>query len=213
MLSCPEGTDLLANLFTAYKAVEDKVFHDYMVGQQDQYHNGRVDFDEDSLMDLALNKFKMLVESKRWNLPSAKDVKLEAQIVALTAKLEYLKNNKVTKEGNMDKREKARKAELVKKWAWKLVLPKENEPRTKHFDGKDYHWCTNHVSWTVHTAKECNMMPSGISAQKHTKKPKDKSAEAIAVTLSTALASIMEGKGQDDDNDSNGGEDDGSINS
>jgi len=31
----------------------------YMVGQQDQHHNSRIDFDKDSLMDLALNKFKM----------------------------------------------------------------------------------------------------------------------------------------------------------
>ncbi len=55
------SSDLLTNLFTAYEAVEDKFFHDYMVGQQDQYHDGRVDFDADSLIDLALNKFKMLV--------------------------------------------------------------------------------------------------------------------------------------------------------
>jgi hypothetical protein len=59
------SSDLLTKLFTAYEAVEDKVFHDYMVGQQDQYHDGRVDFCVDSLMDLALNKFKMLVESKQ----------------------------------------------------------------------------------------------------------------------------------------------------
>ena len=50
-----------------------------MIGQQGQYHDGRVDFDVDSLMDLALNKFKMLVESKKLNLPSAKEAcKLEA---------------------------------------------------------------------------------------------------------------------------------------
>ena len=55
------------------------------------------------------------------------------------------------------------------------------------------------------------MVPSGNATPKHIKKPKDNSAEAIAVTLSTALASIMEGKDEDDDNDSNSGEDDGSI--
>jgi hypothetical protein len=49
-------------------------------------------------MDLPLNKFKMLVESKRWNLPSVQDAKLEAQIFALTAKFEYFKANKSLKE-------------------------------------------------------------------------------------------------------------------
>jgi len=52
-------SNLLKNLYTVYEAVEDKAFHDYMVGQQDQHHNSRIDFDKDSLMDLALNKFKM----------------------------------------------------------------------------------------------------------------------------------------------------------
>ena len=185
------SSDLLTNLFTAYEAVEDKVFHDYMVGQQDQYHDGRVDFCVDSLMDLALNKFKMLVESKRWNLPSVQDAKLEAQIVALTAKLEYFKANKSLKE-----------------WAWKLVPPKEDDPKTKTVDTKEYHWCSNHASWTVHTAKECNMSPQGMSPPvKIPKKPKDKSSEAIA--LSTALASIMEGN--DDDDDSNQGGEDMSV--
>jgi len=203
------SSDLLTNLFTAYEAVEDKVFHDYMVGQQDQYHDGRVDFDADSLMDLALNKLKMLVESKRWNLPSAQDVRLEAQIVALTAKLEYFKANRnVTPNGKKEK-EKTRKAKLAKKWAWKLVPPKENDPKTKTVDTKEYHWCIHHASWTVHTAKECNLNSNATPAtHKPVKKPiKDKSADAI--TLSNALASIMET--QDDDDDSNQGEDDVSV--
>ena len=76
-----------------------------MIGQQGQYHDGRVDFDVDSLMYLALNKFKMLVESKKLNLPSAKDAcKLEAQIVALIAKLEYFKTNKPVKDTRETKR-------------------------------------------------------------------------------------------------------------
>ena len=96
-------------------------------------------------------------------MPSVQDAKLEAQIVALTAKLEYFKANKSLKEVKNDKREKARKAKLSKKWAWKLVPPKEDDPKTKTVDTKEYHWCSNHASWTVHTAKECNMSPQGMS--------------------------------------------------
>jgi len=67
------------------------------------------------------------------NLPLAKDdVKLETQIAALMAKLEFMKNNKVMKEGNMYKKEKARKAKLAtKKWAWKLVPPNLEHVRFK----------------------------------------------------------------------------------
>ena len=203
------SSDLLTNLFTAYEAVEDKVFHDYMIGQQDQYHDGQVDFDVDSLMDLALNKYKMLVESKKWNLPSAKDAKWEAQIVALTAKLEYFKTNKpVNKDNKNDKKERARKAKLAKKWAWKLVPPKENDAKTKTVDTKEYHWCTNHASWTMHSAKECNLnVATTPTVTKGTKKPQGKATDAIS--LSNALASIMEGR--DDDEDSNQGEDETSV--
>jgi len=210
LMSCGEtSSDLLTNLFTAYEAVEDKVFHDYMIGQQDQYHDGRVDFDVDSLMDLALNKYKMLVESKKWNLPSAKDAKLEAQIVALTAKLEYFKTNKpVNKDNKNDKKERARKAKLAKKWAWKLVPPKENDAKTKTVDTKEYHWCTNHASWSMHSAKECNLnVATTPTVTKGAKKPQGKATDAIS--LSNALASIMEGR--DDDEDSNQGEDETSV--
>ena len=64
--------------------VHNQVFHDYMVGQQDQYNDRCIDFDVDSLMDLALNKYKMLIESSKWNLPAARDPKVDAQIIALT---------------------------------------------------------------------------------------------------------------------------------
>ena len=87
--------------------------------------------------------------------------------------------------------------------------PKEDDLKTKTVDTKEYHWCSNHASWTVHTAKECNMSPQGMSPPvKIPKKPEDKSAKAIAL-LSTALASIMEGN--DDDDDSNQGGEDMSV--
>ena len=38
----------------------------------------------DSLSLEALNKYKMLIESSKWNLPAARDPKVDAQIIALT---------------------------------------------------------------------------------------------------------------------------------
>lgn len=192
------SADLLTNLFTAYDAVEDKVFHDYMVGQQDQYNDRCIDFDVDSLMDLALNKYKMLIESSKWNLPAAWDTtKVDAQIIALTAKLEYFKKN--NKDAAAEKKEKSRKAKVAKKWAWKLVPPAEGDAKSKIFDGKSYHWCINHASWTVHTLAECNIKDEVRPV------PKDQQCNKVkkALALSAAYNTIME----DDDEGSNNARD------
>ena len=56
-------------------------------------------------MDLALNtKYKMLIESNQWNLPAVRVPKIDAQIIALTAKLEYFK--KTNNDAAAEKKEK-----------------------------------------------------------------------------------------------------------
>ena len=173
-------SDLLTNLFTAYDEVKDKVFHDYMAGQQDQYNDGHIDFDVDSLMDLALNKYKMLIKSSKWNLPAARDPKVYAQIIALTAKLEYFK--KTNKDAAAEKKEKVRKAKVAKKWAWKLVPPAEGDAKSKIFNGKSYHWCINHASWTVPTLSEFNIKDGVRPVPKDPHKQHNKVKEALALS-------------------------------
>mgnify|MGYP006176186903 CR=1 FL=1 len=68
-------------------------------------------------MDLALNtKYKMLIESNQWNLPAVRVPKIDAQIIALTAKLEYFK--KTNNDAAAEKKEKARKAKVAKKLSY-----------------------------------------------------------------------------------------------
>ena len=67
---------LITNLFVAYKCVKDSAFQTYMTTQQDAYEDGSDDFTEDGLMEIALNKYKVLIESNKWNAPSAQDSKL-----------------------------------------------------------------------------------------------------------------------------------------
>jgi hypothetical protein len=51
------------------------------------------------------------------------------------------------------------------KWAWKDVLPKAGEPKTKDFEGKQYHVnCPYHPNqWVCHSAKECSKNPEAAT--------------------------------------------------
>jgi hypothetical protein len=209
LLSRGEPTsDLLIHLFTAYVAVEDSLFSNYMVAQQDQYHDGRVEFSVDSLMQLALDKYNVLVEANKWNPTLHQDNKLEAQIIALTAKVEYFQARDSAKKGGTSKKERAKKTKLSKKWVWKTVPPKVSEPKSKSFDGKVYNWCTNHASWTVHTASECKFGQGNNGAPAHKKKTSSSDNAKKVLALSQAFQSIMNAP---DDDDSNGETDGDSV--
>jgi hypothetical protein len=75
-------TDLLTNLFKAYKAASDAEFVDYIKYHERQYDDG-ITITPDHLMQLALNKYKMRVEQNTWNAPmeeQEKSIALEARI-------------------------------------------------------------------------------------------------------------------------------------
>jgi hypothetical protein len=58
-----------------------------MTTQQDAYVDGHMEFTEDQLIEVALNKYNILFESSKWNTPSA----LEPKIVTLTEEINALK--------------------------------------------------------------------------------------------------------------------------
>ena len=65
-----------------------------------------------------------------------------------------------------------------KKYAWKLIPPKDNEPSEKrmYMDGKSkvYHWCPHHLQWTIHSPRECKRQPSRMRKKNIFKKTKKK---------------------------------------
>jgi hypothetical protein len=63
--------------------------------------------------------------------------------------------------------------------------------KSKSFDGKTYHWCINHASWTVHTLAECNVTDGACASSKDLNKRRNKAKEALA--LSVAYSTIMDG--------------------
>ena len=101
-------------------------------------------------MEVALNKYKVLMESDNWN----KLLEQDSKIVALMAEIDALKlqssstssyNNKW--KGNNHKS----KADNT----WKKIAPGEREPKKKSVGKVTYHWCTNHQYWTLHSSTKC----------------------------------------------------------
>jgi hypothetical protein len=197
---------IVTNLFLAYLSVDDKTFHAYVTKQQDDYNDNVRDFNVQSLMDLALNKYKTLVEAEKWEAPTA-----DSQIVALTARLSNLENKKGSatkkKESGDPKKKKKKPADEAtkrqndKKWAWKTKAPKGKDSKTKKVEGKIYHWCPKHVAWTLHSPADCR---KGVSSDNASNNPNNSSADgnsnsnpsAKILKLSNALVSIIE---DDDD--------------
>jgi hypothetical protein len=126
-------TDLLINLFKGYLAVEDKSFNLYVLRKQEEYDEGGTQT-EDSLMSLAKNKFTLLKDAGRYNMPSAE----EEKILALQAELKQVskrwnKEKKGNKSGETEPNKKKvdwkdRNADTKKKAekpGWMSVKPKE----------------------------------------------------------------------------------------
>jgi hypothetical protein len=122
-----------------------------------------------SLMADALIKFKARKLVGKWSALT----KEQGQILALTAQLELLNEAAKTppKKGPNDSSRKPKTRD--NKWAWKDVLPKEGKPKTKEFEGKQYHVnCPYHPSqWVCHSAKECSKNPETHSAKECSKNP------------------------------------------
>ena len=156
---------LITNLFVAYECVEDSAFQTYMTTQQDAYEDGSKDFTKDGLMEIVLNKYKVLIESNKWNTPSAQDSK----IVALTAEIDALKMQSTpTSTYNNKRKGNNRKSQVD--YAWKKNPPGKGEPTEKVVEKMTYHWCINHKFWTLHSSTDCK----GIKVTSDNSKPHGK---------------------------------------
>jgi hypothetical protein len=111
----------------------------------------------------TLIKYKARKLVGKWSAPTNE----QGQILALsTAQLELL--NKADKQPNKGPNDSSRKPQTSgrdNKWAWKDVLSKEGEPKTKEFEGKQYHVnCPYHlIQWIWHSAQDCSKKPDGVT--------------------------------------------------
>jgi hypothetical protein len=182
------SSDLLVNLFKGYKCAADDKFFDYINRKESDYDEGG-DVTETNLMAGALVKYKARKLTQSWGKPT----KEQDQILALTAQLEKLSAKKAT---NPPAKRKGDKKE--NKWAWKNVQPKEGEPQTKTFEGKEYHCnCKFHPNkWVCHTAAECFSNPANAGANsspaKTTKPTASKSKRLAKAKLAAAAIEAEE---------------------
>jgi hypothetical protein len=95
----------------------------------------------------------------------------EDTIKALIAQLKEYAEAYTAKWGNPNTSE-----EKDRKFAWKLIPPRDNEPSMKkmYVDGttKAYHWCPHHLQWTIHSPMECKRQPSRMKKKGMFKKAK-----------------------------------------
>jgi hypothetical protein len=194
-------SDLLSNLFKAYKAVSDSKFVDYIKYQETKYDDGEA-ITPERLMHLALNKYKMRVEKGLWNAPTEDQEK----IIALEAQLEKLFKacgKQQTGTGKTGTKGKAKvkqgKGKPYVKPAWMYVAPKPGDPTKKTVDSKTYWWCTNHKAWCHHPTEQCK--------KKNIKQPQQRpqAAEGGAqeeaeptLQLSQALAHLAEAESDEE---------------
>ena len=79
--------DLLANLFKGYGACADKVFVEYIGRKMEEWDENAIQLTPESLMQRAMDKYKLLKTKELWEAPSPEEEKL----IALEAKITKVK--------------------------------------------------------------------------------------------------------------------------
>jgi hypothetical protein len=106
------------------------------VAKKNSYKEGE-EVNPNNLMADALVKYK----ARKLTDKSSAPTKEQGQILALTAKVKLLKIANKTSKANLATQGKSPKSgkKDKNKWAWKNVMPKGNDPKTKDFEGQKYH--------------------------------------------------------------------------
>ena len=104
--------DLLMSLFNAYEESTNAEFKSYFVMLKNRYEDG-TDITPDALMDKMANKYKILVQSKKYLHRDARDTQifaLQAQVNSLMERGKNTKNPKNSERKEKDKRNSKSKA-------------------------------------------------------------------------------------------------------
>ena len=143
--------DLLTYLWKTYLLAPDAEFKRYIKTLKAEYEDDRQDYSAEQLMLLAENKYKNSKQAGEWgNLSDA-----EAEIVALNAKIEVLKQKGTKrleviakKEDKQDDNKKEKKKTEKMKTDFRWQKPRANQTK-RTVEGKEYYWCPNHQNKTM----------------------------------------------------------------
>ena len=199
-------TDLLVNLFKAYRLCKDEEFKLWLSLQEQAYFNGQ-DFTPEALMDLADNLYQSLIDTGKWHTESES----QKRIIALTAQVQSLERGKIktpqpqqqpkkvlggkpmaARNNKFQKGKPARPAQKgfpnkEEEPAWKTEAPGAGQPIDKTVEGKEYHWCKHHAingKWVRHLREKCEVK-LGLDAQK------GKPAGPATMRVTAAMVSIL----------------------
>jgi hypothetical protein len=180
------SNDLLINLFKGYKVANDVEFLDFIRRKENEYEEGH-DVHANNLIADTTTKFKARTMNHKWAAPT----KEQGQILALTAQIEKLQSARKPEKSKQNQRaprntsKGGKEAPKENKWAWKDVLPKEGEPTTKSFAGKEYHVaCKFHPKqWVCHTSEECSKNPTNTGNEGPTSNKKRLKAAKLAAAI------------------------------
>ena len=148
-------------------------------------------------MLLAENKYKNLKQSGEWgNLSDA-----EAEIVALNAKIDVLKQKSTKKPEGKTKKEENKQQDNTKKEKKKTEKKKPDfrwqKPGTNQtkrmVEGKEYYWCPNHQNkitkewgqWVRHQPEDCKN-----KHQKQSDNTSDNEAQTKSLQPNANLAAL-----------------------
>ena len=192
---------LLNDLFEGYKVASDKRFVAYIRNKRDEYNDSTVTMEPDTLMYQASNYYVTSVEAEEWDSPTQE----EEQIIALEAQVKLLEAHSANFTSNSSSPGSPRTPKTSggnarnPKPAWMTEPPGSRQPQTKTVNGKEYHWCLNHVAWVRHLPSDCEgkgVKPSESRPAPPTPSGDDEGPKRLK--LSNALAAVIE---QDEENE------------
>jgi len=200
-----QTTDLLVNLWKAYKNCQDKTFADFMKRRHEEYEMSNVNLEPKELMNLALNKFKLMKESNTWRQLSEDDKKilaLEGRVSKLANKSsDRKKNNNSRNNGNNGRRPTGKP---------KIMLSAPKDPHTVvQYKGKPWYYCCKETGgkcegkWRAHEPSQCK----GLNYHKAKAKnnmdrkppPKEDEGSKKKLKLAKAMSSVANNESDEED--------------
>ncbi len=174
----------------------------YIKGKRDNYTNGTATYTHEQLILLASNKYNLLVQEGIFGAKSLKEDKIIAMQAELTAlkgqfvlapNLQRVTGNKkdgekkdhIKKDQQKGKNKNKKNTENKKKQKqmekWQRMPPKDGKSHEKKHGDRIYRWCSHHMVWGNHSAKDC---PMGQECKKEQNKGRiTYAASAAAVTI------------------------------
>lgn len=172
--------DILTNLLMAHKMCEDEEFVKCIKRKEDNHEEHTITLTQTSIMKLALNECKALVEKGQWSQKTPQELEF------VTMKAELADTCKKLQQTGKQQKQPSNKPVNgnTGKFAWKNIAPKPGEPHFKTANGKEHIHCPNHVEtvWVLKTNGRRILHSTGCLAMK---KQLEKAGDKISPTKPT----------------------------